>query len=312
MKLRIGHLSTFYHTAILLMAQDVLKKRAGINAEWKLFGTGPAIVNAFRNGELDIAYIGLPPAIIGISNGVKIKCIAGGHIEGTVLCSKGQYKGFPEIDNIKDVLEQFCGLKIGVPGKGSMHDVIITEYLDRFELKNDIEIANFRWADEVLEAVVKDRVSAAIGTPALAVAVQRYAEGKMLYPPSKIWPNNPSYGILVSSDLLIRDMEAVKVFLRLHEDATAFIRKSPHEAARIISDYVGIVDESFVMETLNVSPKYCAKITNGYIQATMDFAKALNKLGYIKRDIAQDEIFDTSLIDDIHQSEDHYGDGISD
>lgn len=279
--------------------------------EWRLFGTGPSIVEAFRKGELDIAYIGLPPAIIGISQGLRIKCVAGGHIEGTVLSGKEQYKGSPETDNLRDILTQFCGRKIGVPGKGSIHDVILTEYLDRFNLKGEIEIVNFRWADEVTEAIVEDRVAAALGTPALAVAIQRYADGKILYSPSKIWPNNPSYGILVNSDFMNREREAVKAFLRLHEDATAFIRTMPHEAARLISGFVGVVDEAFVTDTIRVSPKYCAKITDGYIQATMNFVKTLKKLGYIKREIEQDEIFDTSVINEIHPSNDHYGDGIA-
>ena len=41
-----------------------------------------------ENNELDIGYIGLPPAIIGIEQGVPIKCVAGGHVEGTILCAK--------------------------------------------------------------------------------------------------------------------------------------------------------------------------------------------------------------------------------
>lgn len=312
MKLRIGHLSTFYHTAIILMAQNELKKRAGNDAEWRLFGTGPAIVDAFKKSEIDLAYIGLPPAIIGISQGVDIKCIAGGHIEGSVLCSKAQYKGFPEIEDLGDILKQFCGLKIGVPGKGSIHDVIITECLERFNLNKEVEVINFPWADEVTEAIIRDEVASAVGTPALAVAIQRYADGKILYPPSKLWPNNPSYGILVSRDFLSGEKNVIRAFLGLHEDATSFIRIRPHEAARVISDFVGIVDESFVMDTLRVSPKYCAGITCGYIQAAMEFVKILKKHGYISRDIAKDEIFDTSLIDEIHPLRDHYDDGIAD
>lgn len=311
MKLRIGHLSTFYHTSILLMAQETLKKEAGIEAEWMLFGTGPAIVSAFKNNEIDLAYIGLPPAIIGIDQGVRIKCIAGGHVEGTVLCGKGHYKGVQESESLEDILKQFSGSKIGVPGKGSIHDVIITEYLDSFNLKNKVEILNFRWADEVLEAIVRGDVSVAAGTPALAVAIQRYAQGNILYPASKIWPNNPSYGIVVKDDLIDSEIELLKKFLILHEDATFFIRIKPHEASKVISDFIGIVDQAFVMDTLKVSPKYCAKITSGYIHATMDFVKTLKKLGYIKRDISQEEIFDLSLIDELHPLKDHYGDGIS-
>lgn len=311
MKLRIGHLSTFYHTAVVLMAQNSLKKLAGIDSEWRLFGTGPAIVASFKRRELDMAYIGLPPALIGISQGVRIKCIAGGHIEGSVLCSKKQYEGFPEIDDLGDILKQFCGLKIGVPGKGSTHDVIITEYLDRFNLIDGIETVNFQWADQVTEAIVKGEVAAALGTPALAVAVKRYADGKILYPPSKLWPNNPSYGILVDNNFFIKELELVEKFLILHEDATSFIRKKPYEAARLISNYVGIIDEGFVMDTFKVSPKYCAQLTDAYISSTMEFAKALKKLGYTSRDIAPDEVFDTSLIKKVHPEKDHYRDGVS-
>ena len=262
-------------------------------------------MSAFKNNGIDLAYIGLPPAIIGIDQGVKIKCIAGGHIEGTVLCGKGHYKGVRESESLEDILKQFSGSKIGVPGKGSIHDVIITEYLDSFNLKNKVEILNFRWADEVLEAIVRGDVSAAAGTPALAVAIQRYAQGRILYPASKIWPNNPSYGIVVKDDLIDSEIEILKKFLRLHEDATFFIRTKPHEASRVISDFIGIVDQAFVMDTLKVSPKYCAKITSGYIHATMDFVKTLKKLGYIKRDMSQEEIFDLSLIDELHPLKDH-------
>ncbi|MBA4373947.1 MAG: sulfonate ABC transporter substrate-binding protein, partial [Thermodesulfovibrio sp.] len=40
MKLRIGHLSTFYHTAILLMARQDLEQQLGIEVAWQLHGTG--------------------------------------------------------------------------------------------------------------------------------------------------------------------------------------------------------------------------------------------------------------------------------
>jgi NitT/TauT family transport system substrate-binding protein len=63
MKLTIGHLSTFYHTAILLMPRRGLSGLLGADVGRKLFGTGPAIVNAMERGEINLAYLGLPPAI---------------------------------------------------------------------------------------------------------------------------------------------------------------------------------------------------------------------------------------------------------
>jgi NitT/TauT family transport system substrate-binding protein len=153
------------------MADEKLQKTLDADVEWRLFGTGPAIVNAFEKDELDIAYIGLPPAIIGIDRGVEIICIAGGHIEGTVISGKSVHRGFPELQDLGEILAQFRGKKIGVPGKGSIHDVILADCLSRYDLAKDVEVVNFQWSDQLTESVVRDEVSAAFGTPALAAAI---------------------------------------------------------------------------------------------------------------------------------------------
>lgn len=305
--LRVGHLSTFYHTAVLLMARGDTGKRLGTAIEWRLFGTGPAIVTAFEKREIDLAYIGLPPAIIGIDRGAAITCIAGGHIEGTVLSAGNRYAGFPEIKDLGEVLRQFRGLKIGVPGKGSIHDVILMEYIRKYGLTDEIEVVNFQWADQVTEAIVHDEVAAAVGTPALAVAVVRFAGGRVLFPPSRLWPYNPSYGILADRDFLNIRRELAELFLVLHEEATSFLRVDPAGAAELISGYVGFIDKEFVLDTLRLSPKYCGQLTEAYLATSAQFVKVLRRLGYISREIPQQEIFDVSLIRKIHPAGDHYG-----
>src|SRR5574337_986093 len=310
MRLRIGHLSTFYHTAIILMARQDTDDRLEGKAEWFLFGTGPAIMQAFKRGDLDLAYIGLPPAIIGIDQGIEVICVAGGHVEGTVMAGKAQWTGYPDTVDLGAVLRQFQGRKIGVPGAGSIHDVILKDSIARHGLEREIEIVNFPWADLVTEAVVNDDVAAAFGTPALAVAISRFAGGKILYPSFRLWPNNPSYGIVVDARYADRKPEMVERFLGLHEEATAFIRRRPAEAARMIADYVGVVDEGFVLDTLGVSPKYCAQLTEGYIASTMKFVPVLRKMGYIKSEVSREKIFSRDLIDKVHPEKDHYSDGI--
>jgi NitT/TauT family transport system substrate-binding protein len=309
MGLRIGHLSTFYHTAIILMADEKFEDNLGVDVHWRLFGNGPSIVEALEKGELDIAYVGLPPVIIGIDRGVKIKCVAGGHIEGTVICGKKGYKGFPETEDLGIVLSQFRGRKIGVPGKGSIHDVILSDCLRRYNLKGDIEVVNFQWSDQLTEAIVHDGVSAAFGTPALAAAVIHYAKGRVLYPPSLLWPANPSYGIIAENGFLEHSRGIIEKFLIQHEMATLLLRDRSLEAAGIISRFVGFIEEELVLTALSISPRYCAKLTGRYISSTMEFVSAMLSLGYIRRQIAFHEIFDTSLIDKTHPEEDHYAAG---
>jgi NitT/TauT family transport system substrate-binding protein len=305
-KIRIGHLSTFYHTAILLMARKDIFSRLGIEAEWTLLGTGPAIMKAFGRGELDLAYIGLPPAIIGMEHGVPVVCIAGGHMEGTVMAGKSHWLGFPETGDLGAVLGQFAGKTIGVPGNGSIHDVILKDCITRYAPDRNITVRNYPWADLVTEAVVIDEVAAAFGTPALASAIKRFAGGKILYPAARLWPDNPSYGIVAHRSFLKANREAIEKFLVAHEQAEAILRNDPAAAALAIADHVAVIDREFVLETLRVSPKYCAQLTTKYISSTMAFVRALKKLGYIKRELDKDEIFDTSLIAKIHPEKDHY------
>lgn len=308
--IKIGHLSTFYHTAALFLSDPSLMKCLGEQFEWRLFGTGPAIVEAFSRNEIDIAYIGLPPAIIGMARGIRIKCIAGGHIEGTVLCGHSRFPGYPEHTDLGKLLAQFSGMTIGVPGKGSIHDVILSDALDRSGLAGKITVRNFRWADEITEAMKKQQVAAAFGTPALAVAVTRYAAGKLLFPAERIWPDNPSYGIVARDEIITDSADSVRAFLRAHEEAANRFRNEPEAVAGVIAGYIGVVDRDFVIDTIRISPKYCAALTSGYIASTMEFVKTMKRLGYIDRETGEESIFDLSLIREVHPDKDHYQAGI--
>jgi len=302
--LRIGHLSTFYHTSLLLMAGGI-DDRLGTVVEWKLFGTGPDIIRAFERDEIDIAYIGLPPVVIGIDRGLRIKCIAGGHVEGTVIAGADSLRGFPDVQDLGELLYQFRGKSIGVPGRGSIHDVIVRDCIDSYGLAGDVEVINFPWADLIVEAVRKGEVSIAAGTPNLSVALRRFLGRRILWPPERLWPNNPSYGIAVKEGFL-GESELIKKFLLLHEDETSFLKRRPVDASKVIASVVGIVDEDFVLETLMVSPKYCASLSEGYISSTMKLVKAMKRLGYIKQEPAAHEIFYTDIINEIHPGRAHY------
>ena len=235
----------------------------------------------------------------------------GGHIEGTVICARHLYRGYPEIARLDDILRQFANKTIGVPGKGSIHDVILQQSIRQAGLERTIRVRNFSWADMVLEAIIRDEVAAAFGTPALAVSLQQYAGGIILYPPSLLWPNNPSYGILVDRTFLHDNTTLIEQFLRSHEAATAYIRNVPDKAAETIAAHIGFIEASFVRETFALSPKYCSLLTDEYIASTMDFVKILHSLGYIRRLISVDAIFDRSLISRVHPEPEHYSRGIA-
>lgn len=304
-KLRIGHLSTAYHTSLILIGAGWIEEKLGIQAEWQLYGTGPAIVQAFDDGKLDLAYLGLTPVIIAIARGVKIKCVAGGHIEGTVLVARNA-KTLETLGSAARVLRQFEGSAIGAPQRGSIHDVILRRELREAGLENCITVKNYAWTDFVLDALADGEISAAAGTPALAVAAKRNLGAEIVIPPSALWKSNPSCGIIASTQMILKHSNLLEEFLRLHEEASNLIRSNPAQAAKFASRASGVVDEEFVREAYRISPHYCASLSPEFIASTMGFIAVLLNLGYISKQLQEKDIFDTRFIEKVHPQAPHY------
>jgi NitT/TauT family transport system substrate-binding protein len=302
-ELRIGHLSTAYHTSLIIMGARWIEKKMNLRPIWRLFGGGPSIVEAFAKNELDIGYIGLPPLITGIDRGVPIKCVAGGHMEGTVFLAEEGFKSLGETGDMRKTLEQFRERTIGSPPEGSIHDVIIRNLLDKHGF-SDIKIKNFKWADFIPEAIERKEIEAAVGTPSLAAAALHAA--KIIIPPKRLWPNNPSYGIAASKTLIEDSPEDIEGFLGLHEDAESLIRKSPVEAGEIVSKTLGVVDGEFVQQVFVISPKYCASLSEEFIGSTLEFLPVLKELNYISRTLTEEDIFEKRFIEKIHPGAPHY------
>ncbi len=299
--MKIGYLSTVYHTSFILKSGKFPFDNQS-EIEWILFPTGPEMMKAFKNKEIDLGYIGLPPVLIGIEKGMKIKCIGGGHVEGTVMIANESYNSYDELGDMESVLNQFNGKTIGTPTKGSIHDVIIRSIINTKE----IAIKNYSWADFIPDAIIDGEIAAGVGTPSLATVASHYFDSKIIVPPGKLWPYNPSYGIVVQEDLITNSKEFIMDFLKAHEDASNLIINNPDIAAEIASHEMGVVDKEFVLDTYKISPRYCAKISDAYIRSTMDFIPVLKKLGYMNLDLTVDDIFYLKFIEDVHNEDAHY------
>jgi len=305
--IRIGYLSTLYHTAFLLRGSDILD-RQGLRAAWKLFASGPEIIRALQRGEVDLGYTGLPPVIIGIGSGLHLACIAGGHVEGTVMVAGPGIGTLSECGSMRAFLAQFIGKAIGTPPRGSIHDVITRELVREHGCRT-ISVKNYPWADFLSDALDSGEISGAAGTPALAVATRRYGYARLVVPPDRLWRWNPSYGIVVMREMLNKE-DLLLRFLAAHEEACEWIRHDPDACARTVVTTTGMVDEDFVREVYRISPKYCASLPAEYRASTMQFVAPLHKLGYIPRLVAEAEIFDRTLIEQVHPGPHHYNDGL--
>ncbi|MHA1986452.1 MAG: ABC transporter substrate-binding protein [Promethearchaeota archaeon] len=307
--MNIGHLSTAYHTNWILIGNNELEKDLDLKVNWSLFGTGPLMVEAFKKGELDIGYMGLPPAIIAIDNKVPIKCVAGGHVEGTIMVGKKTHKKISDLnDDIYETLKQFKGCTIGTPSVGSIHDAILNFFLEQHDLKDDIKVKNYKQAEFIAVDMEKGIVEGGVGTPALAVFANTILDSHLIIPAKYLIANNPSYGIFFHENLIESYPDLVLKFLQHHKKASYMLRESQDKAAEIISRTFSILNNNkqYAKAVLEISPKYCIALPEGYLKSTEGFVNTMFKLGYIKEKLSSDKIFDFKFVNEVHPEVHHY------
>jgi NitT/TauT family transport system substrate-binding protein len=302
--LRIGYLSTLYHTSHLLRELCWIEQDLEIDCRWRLYGTGPEMVKAFEEQDIDIGYIGLPPALIGLARGVSLVCVGGGHVEGTVIVGGPAFRDLAESDGMGSFLGQLRGRRVGIPSAGSIHDVIFRALLMEHSV-SEAEVVNYPWADLLPYQLRKGEIEAAVGTPPLAVLCERECGTRILIPPEVLWPFNPSYGIVIRREML-KEEALIEGFLGLHERACNLIRDLPEQAARSTVSALPGLDEPFVRQAYNVSPKYCASLPEAYVESALAFLPVMRQLGYVGDARAAEEIFEPRFIKKVHPDPHHY------
>jgi len=122
---RVGYFPNITHSQALVgRQQGTFQKAIGEKnkIDWKLFNAGPAEIEAFFAGAIDIGYIGPGPAINGYAKSKgDIQIIAGATDAGAIFVSK---KGLI-IKNLKDL----SGKKIAVPQFGNTQDLTLRNIL---------------------------------------------------------------------------------------------------------------------------------------------------------------------------------------
>ena len=71
-KIRIGWVYAMANAPVLIAEQQNLFAKHGVTAELQVFNSGPLVMRAFEAGDLDMAYIGMPPLYLDHDKGGEI------------------------------------------------------------------------------------------------------------------------------------------------------------------------------------------------------------------------------------------------
>ncbi len=125
--IKLGYITAdLHHLALYVAMKEGYLDEVFDNVELRQFPNGVAIMEAFRLGEIDAAYLGGAPATLKrINDGIEIRIVAGVNNEGSAIIAKD--------DIVKP--DDLAGKTVAIPGFGTVQDFLMRKVLAEGGLK---------------------------------------------------------------------------------------------------------------------------------------------------------------------------------
>jgi len=253
----------------------------------KVFPSGPSEMQAMQAGDLDVAYVGAAPFLTAVSTGLDAKIVAGVNTQGSDLVVREgiEYTG----------PESLKGKTIGTFAVGSIQDTILRDWLKKNNIDpdKDLTIAPMSPGDAVT-AILAGKVDAVfLPTPSPSTIVNQ-GKGKIVVHSGEMYPNHTCCVLVVSGKLIRENPEIVKQIIVTNDKAVAWNLANKDEAAVIYANKTSANLED-VKASLAEWDGNWASDPNIIVDPVLSYAKIQYDLGYIKKPLTKDEIFDLSF-----------------
>ena len=258
-----------------------------VNVTDYVFPTGAPEMQAMLAGELDVAYVGAAPFLTALSTGLDGKIIAAVNTQGSdlVLRTGLNYTG----------PQSLKGLKIATFQAGTIQDTILRNWLknNNIDPDKDLEIVGMGPGDAVT-AITAGKVDAVFLPHPSPAVIEAQGAGKSVVRSGEMYPNHPCCVLVVSGKLIREHPEIVEQILRTNIRAADYITKNPDDAAAIYAAKTN-TKLADVKASLNEWDGSFNADPNLIVNGVMDYAKIQYDLGYIKKPLTQDEVFDLTF-----------------
>jgi len=257
------------------------------NVSDKIFQTGAPEMAAMLSGDIDVAYVGSAPVISAVATGLDAKIVAGVNTQGSdlVVANNIDYKG----------PESLKGLTIATFQAGTIQDTILRNWLKKNNIDpdKDVTIKGMNPGDAVT-AISAGKVDAVfLPTPSPSTVVDQ-GKGKIVVHSGEMYPNHTCCVLVVSGNLIREHPEIVRQLIKTNDRAVAWNEANLDEAAAIYVAKTGATLED-VKASLKEWDGSWASDPTIIISPVLDYAKIQYDLGYVKKNLTQNDLFDLSF-----------------
>jgi NitT/TauT family transport system substrate-binding protein len=286
-EVRLGYFANVTHPQALVgLANGEFKKQLGAEVKLvpKLFGSGPAVIEALLAGEIDLTYVGPSPAINGFirSEGKALRVIAGAVQGGAVFVRRS--------DVVLNHKEDFPGKRFASPQIGNTQDISLRTYLAQMghltkERGGSVEVLPLANADILTLFLRKQLDGAWVPEPWGAILVH-HAQGVILVDERDLWPDGKfATTLLVASQKFLETRpEWVQRMVNAHVELTRWIQEHRQDVGAILNEEIARytrkrLDESILAEALSR-----LEVTVDPLQSSLEtFFERARALGYLKK-----------------------------
>lgn len=245
-ELTIGYKPIFPYIQSLVMKHEGYYDELDATVKTENFGnTGLTIVQSFANDDLDVAFLGITPAIRMQDRGMPSAIVAANNKNGFVFLAREEFAEDWEDGNPQaafDAHEERTGetFTFGTPPKSSVAYVLLNYWLEeKLSISSDsVDMQALGGAGPVRQALATGEVDGAcIMEPIPTILERSDAPFEQIAWAGEFMSGQPG-GVMVMHDR-VRDSDIAGDVVEQHVRATEFVEENPDRTAEIVSDAVG-------------------------------------------------------------------------
>jgi NitT/TauT family transport system substrate-binding protein len=251
------------------------------------FPTGAPEIQAMLAGDLDFAYVGSAPFVTGVATGLDAKIIASVNVQGSDLVVKKDLE-YTSPEDLK-------GLKIATFPAGTIQDTILRDWLkaNGLDADNDVEIVAMGPGDATT-AMIAGKIDAAFLPHPSPLSIEEAGAGKIVVHSGEMESDHSCCVLIASGEMIKNHPDIVEQVLKTHLRATEYNEANLGEAAQYMNELTGLKTDIITKSLEQWDGEFVSDPTR-IIKSVTTFATIQKELGYIKADVTEKELFDTSF-----------------
>lgn len=274
-KIRVARQFGLVFAPLMVAEKKDIFSKYGLEVEWKTLGSGGAVREALASGQVDVAFMGIPPFMIGWDKGLDAKIAAGFTVVPLSLVTYD-----PEIKSIKDIQKHH---KIAVPSPGSVQHILLSMALKK-ELDDpnllDDNLVSLPHPDGVAAMKSKQDVVAHFTTPPYLYEEMSWEGYDVILDAFDIVENEFNFNVaVVSKAYHDNHPESYASFIMGLNEAVNWVNQNKEDVARLLESDFNI-EQDKLLEYLNAEKVNYTTAPYGL----MTFSKFMKEAGYISKE----------------------------